>query len=144
VRSSLAEQQGLTLAEVLAALTVLSIGLVAMIALLPLAASGVHEGGHRSSAVFLAAERLEQIRHAVGSGAGLHAFLDEPALPPPHGAFGRMVRIRDCSLPPGCAGAEIPTFNQVTVTVSYPAAGAAGPAPARHAAVVLSTYIGPR
>ncbi len=94
----------MTLAEVLTALAVLSIGIVALISLLPLAGFGVHEGAHRSSAVFLASQRLEQIRLAVGSGERVIAFADEASLTPPHGAFGRTVRVRDCELAPGCSG----------------------------------------
>lgn len=144
MRSLLAEKQGLTLAEVLAALTVLSVGLVAMISLLPLAGSGVHEGVHRSGAAFLATQRLEQIRHAVGSGTDLISFPDEAALAAPHAAFGRTVRIRDCSLAPGCSGIETPGVRQFTVTVTYPGATGHGAASAPRGAVVVSTYIGPR
>lgn len=140
----LAEKQGLTLAEVLLALTVLAIGVVALISLLPLAASGAHEGGHRSIAAFLASDRLEQIRLAAGSGAGLISFADEAALAPPHAAFGRVVRIRDCGLAPGCSAIQTPGIRQVTVTVTYPSAGRHGPSSAQRGAVVLSTYIGPR
>jgi hypothetical protein len=134
----------LTLAEVLIALTVLSIGLVAMISLLPSAASGLHEGGQRSIAVFLASDRLEQIRHAVGSGGDLTAFADEPALAQPYTSFDRVIRVRDCGVAPGCSGSETPGVRQLTVTVTYPASGLHGPSPAHRGAVVLSTYIGPR
>lgn len=141
MRSLPAEEQGLTLTEVLAALTVLSIGLVAMISLLPGAADGIHEGGHRSRAAFLAAARLEQLRHSLGSGMGLPALADEPSLAPPHGAFDRIVQVRDCGLPPGCSGIESPGIRQVTVTVTYPAGRMAAPSSHR-GAVVLSTYVG--
>jgi Tfp pilus assembly protein PilV len=144
LQALLPEEQGLTLAEVLAALAVLSIGLVALVALLPLAAAGVHEGAHRSEAVFLATQRLEQIRHAVGSGGDLGTFTDEPALPPPHTAFDRTVRVRDCGLTPGCSGVETPGVRQITVTVTYPAAGPHGASWANRGAVVLSTYLGSR
>jgi prepilin-type N-terminal cleavage/methylation domain-containing protein len=144
VRSLLAEDQGLTLAEVLAALSVLSIGLVALISLLPLAGAGVHEGAHRSGAAFLATQRLEQIRLVVGSGANLISFADEPSLAPPHAVFGRAVRVRDCGLAPGCSGIETPGVQQVTVTVTYPAPAGQGALSAHRGAVTLSTYIGLR
>jgi Tfp pilus assembly protein PilV len=134
----------LTLVESLSALTVLSIGLVALISLLPLAGFGVHEGAHRSGAAFLATQRLEQIRLAVGSGTNVIAVADEASLAPPHAAFGRAVRIRDCELAPGCSGITTPGIRQVTVTVTYPAAPAQGDASARRGAVTVSTYIGPR
>jgi prepilin-type N-terminal cleavage/methylation domain-containing protein len=152
VRSLLAEEHGLTLAEVLAALTVLSIGIVAMISLLPLAGSGIHEGAYRTTATFLALQRLEQIRHAVGTadsqtdpfGSGGVPFPDEPAMAPPHAVFGRSLRVRDCGAAPGCDGMQAPGVRQVTVTVTYPAATNQGIPAAHRAAVVLSTYVGSR
>jgi Tfp pilus assembly protein PilV len=142
VRSLLVEEIGLTLAEVLAALTVLSIGLVALVSLLPLAGFGVHEGAHRSGAAFLATQRLEQIRLAVGFGASLIPVADEASLAPPHAAFGRAVRVRDCT--PGCSGITTPGVRQVTVTVTYPVAAGQGGASVHRGAVAVSTYIGPR
>jgi hypothetical protein len=144
VRSLLVQEHGLTVAEVLSALTVLSIGLVALISLLPLAGFGVHEGAHRSGATFLATQRLEQIRLAVGSGENAIAFADEASLTPPHGAFGRAVRVRDCALAPGCSGITTPGVRQVMVTVTYPAAAGQGAASAHRGAVTVSTYIGSR
>jgi hypothetical protein len=151
MQSLLAKERGLTLAEVLPALALLSIGLVAMISLLPPAGSSLHEGEHRSRATFLAAERLEQIRHAVGRSdpdtdplrEAAAAFPDEPALAAPHAAFSRSVRILDCGLPLGCSGVQSPGVRQVSVTVGYPGVAAGVAAPHR-GAVVLTTYIGPR
>lgn len=133
----------MTLAEVLLAFTVLSIGLVALISLLPLAGFGVHDGAHRSGAAFLAIQRLEQIRLAVSAGESV-AFADEASLSPPHGAFGRAVRVRDCEVAPGCSGITTPGLRQVTVTVTYPAAMGHGAASAHRGAVTVSTYIGSR
>jgi prepilin-type N-terminal cleavage/methylation domain-containing protein len=150
VRSLLAGKQGLTLAEVLAALAVLSVGLVATISLLPLAGLGVHEGEHRSAAVFLAGQRLEQIRLAVGTAGASNdpltqvatVFPDEPTMGDPYAAFGRSVRVQDCAL--GCSGTLTPGLHQVTVQVTYPGRAAEGSAPAEPRAVVLSTYLGSR
>lgn len=146
-----APQQGLTLVEVLAALTILSIGLLALVSLLPLAASGVHEGAHRSRAIFFASQRLEQVKHAVGlaerdqdplSEAAVR-FPDEPTLPAPHEAFSRAVRLRDCGQAPGCSGMSAPGIRQISVTVTYPTrAGQA--TEADRGLVLLSTYIGAR
>lgn len=144
MRSLLVEEQGLTLTETLVALTVLSIGLVALISLLPLAGFGVHEGAHRSGAAFLATQRLEQIRLAVGSGANLISFADEASLAPPHASFGRAVRVRDCDLAPGCSGIATPGVRQVTVTVTYPAAAGQGEASAHRGGVTVTTYVGSR
>ena len=144
MRSLLVNEQGLTLTETLAALAVLSVGLVALISLLPLAGFGVHEGAHRSSAAFLATQRLEQIRLAVGSGSSLLASADEASLAPPHAVFHRTVRVRSCDVAPGCSGIATPDVRQVTVTVTYPAPPGHGSASAHRGAVAVSTYIGSR
>lgn len=152
MQSLLAEEHGLTLVEVLAALSVLSIGIVAMISLLPQAGAGVHEGAQRTIATFLAAQRLEQMRHVVGLAEtqtdplanSTVAFPDEPAGAAPHTAFGRSVRLQDCGAGLGCDGLRAPGVRQITVTVTYPTTTSQGaPAPNR-AAVALSTYIGSR
>jgi hypothetical protein len=151
VRSLRTEERGLTLAEVLPALLLLSIGLVAMISLLPPAGTGIHEGEHRSRATFLASGRLEQIRLAVGRSEpdtdplqdAATAFPDEPALPAPHAAFDRSVRILDCGSSEGCSGLQSPGLRQVSVTVGYPGAATGGAVPNR-GVVILTTYIGPR
>lgn len=151
MRPLLAEEQGLTLVEVLAALTVLSLSLVAMISLLPLAGSGLQQGEHQSGAVFLARERLEQVRRAVGLADteedplrdSATSFPDEVMMATPHDAFSRWVRVRDCGLPPGCGSVQTAGIRQVTVTVAYPAARPDA-APTSRGAVVLTTYFGPR
>lgn len=138
--------------EVLAALSVLAIGIVAMISLLPIAGFGVREGGQRSIAVFLAADRLEQVRHLVGTaergsdpfGPALTSFSDEPAVATPYEAFTRSVRVEDCGLASGCSGLQTPGLRQVTVTVTYPTGAPHTAAPMGRGAVILSTYIGPR
>jgi Tfp pilus assembly protein PilV len=146
-----ASPEGLTLAEVLVALGVLSIGLLAMVSLLPLAASGVHQGAHRSGAIFLASQRLEQVKHVVGLAESDQdplsetavRFPDEPVLPAPHDAFSRAVRFRDCGQAPGCSGVRAAGVRQVSVTVTYPTpAGQA--AAASRGTILLTTYIGPR
>ncbi len=140
--------------EVLAALSVLAIGIVAMISLLPIADFGVREGAQRSVAVFLAAGRLEQVRHLVGTAErgndplapalALTPFPDESALAAPYEAFTRSVRVEDCGLVPGCSGLQTPGVRQVTVTVTYPTGSPHAAAPSGRGVVLLSTYIGPR
>ena len=151
VRSLLSGERGLTLAEILPALALLSLGLIAMISLLPSAASGIREGEHRSRAIFLASQRLEHVRHGVGrSGPDADplatvttAFPDEPMLPAPDAAFSRIVRVVDCGESPGCSGVESPGLRQVSVTVGYPGSASEG-VPAIRGAVILTTYIGSR
>ncbi len=142
----------MTLVEVLAALSVLAVGIVAMITLLPLAGFGIREGAHRSTAVFMAADRLEQVRRMVGTaasqddplGPGPIALPDEPTMAPPYEAFARSVRVEECGLALGCSGTRMPGIRQVTVAVTYPISDAHAVAPTARGAVVLTTYIGPR
>lgn len=153
-----AEQRGLTLAEVLPAIAILSIGLVALVSALPLVGSTVREGGHLSTATFLATQRLEQLRTApwatspdvdrLGvsplpsqppvSGEGT-TFLDETPLPAPYGAFNRTVRVSDCGTPAGCQGVASPDLRQVTVTVTYTPMSGTGAMSAGTKGAVLTT-----
>jgi len=151
VHSLLSGERGLTLAEILPALALLSLGLVAMITLLPPAASGIREGEHRSRAIFLASQRLEHVRHTVGRSTPdtdplvtAHiAFPDEPTLAAPNTAFNRSVRVVDCGQLQGCSGVNSPGLRQVSVTVGYPG-NATESAAAQRGAVILTTYIGSR
>jgi type II secretory pathway pseudopilin PulG len=52
----------MTLAEILIALTVLSVGLLALLALVPISVYGIQEGKQRTTAMFLAEQRLEQLK----------------------------------------------------------------------------------
>lgn len=59
------DERGLTLAEILVALFVIGIGLVGLLAVVPLATYGVQEGNQLSTATFLADQKLEEIRNAA-------------------------------------------------------------------------------
>jgi hypothetical protein len=133
------------LAEVLAAVAVVAIGLSALTSALPVAGAAVSEGAKLSTATFLAGARLEQIRAAVWSAAppvdrlgvsgsplsppksgSAITFADEAALPDPYGGYSRQVRILDCGLPPGCGAVISGRLRQVTVTVAYRPVTASG------------------
>lgn len=133
------------LAEVLAAVIVVAIGLSALISALPVAGAAVSEGAKLSTATFLAAARLEEIRSAVWSAAppvdrlgvsrsplsppqsgSATTFADEAALPDPYAGYSRQVRILDCGLPPGCGDVISGRLRQVTVTVAYRPVTASG------------------
>lgn len=58
----LKDEGGLTLAEVVVALGLLSIGLTALIGTFPVAFSAIQSGRQSSTAVFLALQRLEEIK----------------------------------------------------------------------------------
>lgn len=126
------------LAEVLAAVSVLAIGLSALISAIPMAGAAVSEGAKLSTATFLAGARLEEVRAAAWSAAppvdrlgvsgaplsppqsgGTTTFADEAVLPDPYAGYSRRVRVLDCGLPPGCGAVTSGRLRQVTVTVAY-------------------------
>src|SRR5574341_716956 len=147
------------LAEVLAAVAVLAIGLSALASALPVGGVAVSEGAKLSTATFLAAARLEEARAAPWSAAppvdrlgvssaplsppesgGLTTFADEAALPDPYAGYSRQVRILDCGLPPGCGAVISARLRQVTVTVAYRPVTASGMA-ALDKAVSVTTVL---
>jgi hypothetical protein len=150
------------LAEVLAAVAVIAIGLSALISAIPVAGSAVSEGARLSTAAFLANARLEEVRAAAWraapaadrlgvSGAplsppqsgGTTTFADEAILPDPYAGYSRQVRIFDCGLPPGCGAVLSGRVRQVTVTVVYRPVTASGLA-ALDKAVSLTTLVAQR
>ena len=143
------DQRGFTVAELLAASVVIGIALLALLQTIPLSAYGIQEGSQQSTAVFLANERMEQVKNAqwadvpppysaipptpavdnVGvsasataapaNAAGITTFPDENPVAAPYAGYTRQVRIIDCNIAPGCGGLQKPDMRQVTVTVSY-------------------------
>jgi hypothetical protein len=126
------------LAEVLAAVAVVAIGLSALTSAISVAGTAVSEGAKISTATFLANARLEEVRTAAWSatppvdrlgvsGAPLSppqsgnttTFADEAVLPDPYAGYSRQVRVLDCGLPPGCGAVTSERLRQVTVTVAY-------------------------
>ncbi len=59
------DEGGLTLVEVLIAVSVILIGMVALAALVPLSFGHIGQANFRSTAVFLAQQRLEQVKNGV-------------------------------------------------------------------------------
>jgi prepilin-type N-terminal cleavage/methylation domain-containing protein len=141
-------ERGMTLLEVLVAVGIISVGLVALSSAIPIAAYGIQEGKQLSTATFLATQRMEQVRNAtwraasdpgvvpnvtaidklgvsasetaapVGDG-GIVTFPDETSVAAPYTDYSRTVRITDCGASPGCGGVTDATLRQVTVTVTY-------------------------
>src|SRR5712691_802435 len=62
VRPSRASATGLTLLEVLFAMSLLTVGLLAIASAFPVAMSGVAQGNQQTTALFLAEQRLEEIK----------------------------------------------------------------------------------
>jgi len=168
MRERIRSQRGLTLMEVMIAVAVVGIGLVALSSAIPLAAHGIQEGNQLSSAIFLATQRLEQVRNAtwaagppcvdnVGAsatssvaptqacGGTATTFADESALAAPYAGYARTVRITDCSTGAGCSGIVDASIRQVTVTVSYrPMTGFGIAADGSVKSAVLAMYIARR
>ncbi len=65
MRNALRDDRGITLAEILVATMIMSIGLVGLAVVIPLAGYGVNEGNSLSTATFLAEQRLEEVRNAA-------------------------------------------------------------------------------
>jgi len=158
-----AHQAGMTLIEVLIAVAIVGVGLVALSAAVPLAAYAIHEGNRLSAATFLAEQRLEQARRApwqvgpacvddlgvspsshvapASSCAGATTFPDEPEVAPPYAGFSRAVRIAGCDAGGACNGVVSADLRQVTVTVSYRPMTGAGLAPASRAKAATVTML---
>ena len=62
MRRLISDQRGMTLAEVLVALPIITIGLLALLSAIPLSTYATQEGRQTSTATFLANQRLEQVR----------------------------------------------------------------------------------
>lgn len=151
----LRNQQGMTLAEILVAVVIIVVGLVALASAIPLANYGVQEGKQISTATFLANARLEQVRNAqwaaipntdnlglsavAGSApqaGGITTFPDETPMAAPYAGYSRQVRVTDCGAGAGCSGITDPDLRQVTVTVSYTPLTGVGQGTAPKTAVV--------
>jgi Tfp pilus assembly protein PilV len=138
-------QRGMTLAEVLVALPIIMIGLLALLSAIPLSSYATQEGKLTSTATFLANQRLEQVRNAQWSAipvvdqlgvsasasaaplaGGTTTFADEVPMASPYTAYQRRVRITDCGTGGGCAGITTSSMRLITVTVSYTPLSATG------------------
>jgi prepilin-type N-terminal cleavage/methylation domain-containing protein len=172
MRRLVRDQQGMTVAEILIAIVIIGIGLVALSSVIPLAAYGIQEGNQLSTATFLANQRLEQARNAqwtaaqlppvavaavdklgvsasstaapVGGGGAI-TFPDENPVAAPYTGYTRTVRITSCGAAPGCSGIIDAGLRQVTVTVSYRPMTGFGMAPSTTAkSAVVTMYIAQR
>jgi len=143
MKSIFRDTAGMTVAEVIIALGVITVGLLALLATMPLSTSGVAEANLKTSATFLAQQRLEQIKNAqwttlpatdqLGGGgsdgtAAVAQWPDEnygtiPFQGAPNCAandrsggcrFRRQVRIMDCSVA-SCSGVAIGTTSADTL-----------------------------
>jgi len=156
------DQRGFTAAELLAASAVVAIALLALLQTIPISAYGIQEGSQQSTAVFLANQRMEQLKNAQWTAvppadtlglsvsttvapvdkAAVTTFPDENPMAAPYAGYTRQVRISDCNVAPGCGGLQKPDMRQATVTVSYaPMTGVGGPAAGATKSVVVTLII---
>ncbi|HEY7203226.1 MAG TPA: prepilin-type N-terminal cleavage/methylation domain-containing protein [Methylomirabilota bacterium] len=160
--SAARDQRGMTLAEVLVALPIITIGLLALLAAIPLSTFATQEGKQTSTATFLATQRLEQVRNAQWSAipavdqlgvsasptsppqaGGSVTFADES----PVGAYSgyqRRVRVADCGGGGGCGGVTSAGMRLVTVTVTYVPQSATGKDAAGSRSVMVTMLVAQR
>jgi prepilin-type N-terminal cleavage/methylation domain-containing protein len=154
MRRLISNQRGMTLAEVMVALPIITIGLLALLSTIPLSTYAIQDGSQTSTATFLANQRLDQVRNAQwlatcpatvdtlgvsasstaapADGAAVTTFADENPIAAPYAAYTRQVRITDsvasttvCNV---ATGAITGTYGlrTVTVTVTYRPLSATG------------------
>jgi type II secretory pathway pseudopilin PulG len=137
LRPLVSDPRGMTVVEVLLAVFILSVGLIALASVMPLSTTHIQQSSLKTNAVFLAQERLEQVKNTrwtaipvvdnlggVGSNgsAAVATFPDDGyntiAQYPFH---RRSVRIRDCGIINGCGTPAVQDSNlrQVTVSVFF-------------------------
>ena len=171
MRSALLDTAGLTVVEVIVAVGILTIGLVPLVAAMPLGTGVIGESSLKTTATFLAQQRLEQARSVrwtaappaddlggAGSDGG-HALTRWPdeaygtlvistgAGQASYPRFRRQVRISDCAIVP-CGGlspatASIASLRRVEVTVSFRPPSGVGTA-VNEASVRLVTLVARR
>jgi prepilin-type N-terminal cleavage/methylation domain-containing protein len=121
-------QQGLTLPEILVATALLAIGMVAVLSAMSIGLGGVESSHRVSTALFLAEQRLEQVRaFAVSSSAG-QGFVNVGAAAFPPEAYNTIAgyeSYRRVVTVTANAGGN-PNLKAVTVQVFYRAATAVG------------------
>jgi hypothetical protein len=151
------------------AVAIIMIGLVALVGVMPLATSHIGESKRKTTAVFLAQQRLEQVKNAEWrlnpapgmdtlGGAGSIGDAALPAWPDegyntvningtPYPFHRRTVRMIDCGVAAGCgipADPSLSTIRRVTVTVFYRPMTGIGMIGADEAMVQAATLISRR
>jgi type II secretory pathway pseudopilin PulG len=69
MKALLRDTKGMTIAEALISLSIISVGLLALLGTMPLSTSGIAESNFKTTATFLGQQRLEQIKNAQWCGA---------------------------------------------------------------------------
>lgn len=117
------DERGVTLLELLVAMTLLAIVLVGLAASYPLAMFGVSIGGYRTTASLLAGECIEIAKNLVRYGSLTQTNLQNqcPSATEFGPKFTRSVEVIAGNTLPGSLGDSLPaTVQVVTVTVNFP------------------------
>ena len=119
LRFVVADERGMSLAEILVACVIIAIGLVGLLSAVPTASYGIQEGRQLSTATFLANQRLEEVRNAqwtqcptadtlgvsatasvAPTAGGTTTFPDESPMAAPYGDYTRTVPCFESCLRP--------------------------------------------
>jgi prepilin-type N-terminal cleavage/methylation domain-containing protein len=128
LRTTASSQQGITLPEILVATALLAIGMVAVLSSMSIGLGGVESSRRVSTALFLAEQRLEQVRaFAVSSSAG-QGFVNLTSAAFPAEGYNTIAGYetyrRVVTVTPNAGGN--PNLRAVTVQVFYRSATAVG------------------
>lgn len=129
------DQRGLSLGEILVAIVIIGIALVALASVIPVTSHGIQQGYQVSTATFLANQRLEQVKNAnwtatpadddlgvsasstaAPTSGGTTTFANENPVTG-HVGYRREVRVFDCTT--ALCGVDTTTMRHVTVNVYY-------------------------
>lgn len=169
-RAILWNERGFTLAEILVAMVIISIGLVGIAVVVPVASYGVQEGNQLSTATFLAEQRIEQARNkvwtaspttdclGVGTPPAIAAGFTCPAPAAAAGAvtfpnetpvagftgYNRTTSITDCSTTTCAELVNAAGLRQITVSVSYTQAISGGAQAVRTKTVTVEWLVAQR
>ena len=108
-------QDGFLVIELLVAIMILMVPMLALMEMMPMAAQGILQGREITTATFQAETRMEELQHAEWT-----TFQDtlQPAYWPPEPT--RTTTIEGCDqLGVDCGGVTSPAMRRVTVAVSY-------------------------
>lgn len=159
------DEHGLMLVEVLCAAGIIGLGIAGLMTVVPISSYGIQEGNRRSTATFLAEQRLEQVRSApwtktpdndclglgtagapsvpVGASCAMASMtltaggvtFADEPNASGYAGYQRTVRVRDCGAA-SCAGMSNLDMRLVTVTVSYVSVSGVGTSTGTRAAVL--------
>lgn len=111
------DERGITLAEILVATVIISVGLVGLAIVIPLSSYGVHEGNALSTATFLAEQKLEEVRSATWQSAPtVKDCLGLGSSSEPTSTTCARSQPTTCT-----SGASCTTFSDETAVSGYPA-----------------------